>query len=1004
MYTLQILDAGQTFLHTLGDQAISLGSAEQAHVRLRETGVAPIHARLEPHSQGIRLTAVAEVRVNGKVVQEAPLQLGDRVELGRVVMIVGKTVSRAASPEDVLASSVSREPRTRRPTKKSSKLVPVLAAVAVLLGVIFMATQGGDSSYVRGRLGDVQHALKRGDVADAREEVATLRREWADAEDDRLVQLAAAESKIDEVEATQADLVAEISDPDGERTYAEWSRKLQSLEASGSLSEQIAARKIRSRLRQTLRTRDEQIRAAAIAANALAVGKRPSGESRNGVSGAIVGANGANNSEVGRDPIAGVPGEIAPVVSGPGAVAEPVVTTEIESLCSEGRYAQSLALLQAVFDQASSPEAVKQLRAIETSVQKQATAAMSKLLAEVRSSEDQGRLEHAVTLLQVARHNFPSDSGFGSLGTELERLQAMSHAAQQAALAAKQATPTLADPAKVDSATRLQTLEGLRSHMAAVRLAEDNGDFAQKAALLRQAAEGVRSRDAEFADRMLAQADEAAQLAGWNDAVVTAVKGGAELAVEDRRGREVQLVRVDQQRLVGRSADGDMPLDWSEISADSMRRLAKELKASGKAALGLSAMLYMNGDADAAESVLVDVVRQDANLQSSVDRLLARGRGESGHGHSYVLRKGSFVSLRQIELEKISGKMVTKLAAAMRKKDRSAGDEFVAAIVAEGELQVEALGYAMRTQFAKITKRVDANAVRKKVDQMIVERGLLDAARKHAKDLIFDTVTYFYPYKQPAVSSAKHAEYNRVQADVNERVAALRAVWNKSKLKFSMPSALATDMRRLDWLAATMSRYGALPEGESVASMLAPMAWVRALDPGVVITVHNFCLTPEERWQRAAWRRIDAFNAATKSEVSPAARQLLKITNDYRQMFGHRPLAGIKSACAGSQGHADEMSRLGYFSHMSPVPGRRTPGDRMRLAGYTFGVSENIAISGGALAAHNAWCTSSGHHRNLLTASHREIGIGANGRYWVQNFGSGEVHKTHPVWPTLKAK
>jgi hypothetical protein len=319
-------------------------------------------------------------------------------------------------------------------------------------------------------------------------------------------------------------------------------------------------------------------------------------------------------------------------------------------------------------------------------------------------------------------------------------------------------------------------------------------------------------------------------------------------------------------------------------------------------------------------------------------------------------------------------------------------------------LQAEALGYAMRAEFAKIEKRVDASAARKNVDKMVVERDLLDAARKHAKDLIYDEVTYFYPYKPPAVSGAKHAEYNRVQADVNVRVAAVRAIWSKSTTKLNVPKALGVDLQRLDWLATQMSRYGQLPDGESIGSVLAPMAWAQALEPGQVITIHNFCLTPEERWQRTAWRRIEAFNRATKEEVSPAVHQLLKITNEYRAMFGHRPLATVKSACAGSQGHADEMSRLGYFSHMSPVPGRRTPGERMRLAGYTFGVSENIAISGGALSAHNAWCTSSGHHRNLLMASHREIGIGANGRYWVQNFGSGEVHKTHAVWPILKVK
>ena len=95
---------------------------------------------------------------------------------------------------------------------------------------------------------------------------------------------------------------------------------------------------------------------------------------------------------------------------------------------------------------------------------------------------------------------------------------------------------------------------------------------------------------------------------------------------------------------------------------------------------------------------------------------------------------------------------------------------------------------------------------------------------------------------------------------------------------------------------------------------------------------------------------------------------------------------------------ADEMSRRGYFAHMSPTPGRKTPYDRMRLAGYLFGVSENIALVDGAGPAHVAWCHSAGHHRNLLDAGHREMGIGANGRYWVQNFGSGTGHRDDPAW------
>jgi uncharacterized protein YkwD len=70
----------------------------------------------------------------------------------------------------------------------------------------------------------------------------------------------------------------------------------------------------------------------------------------------------------------------------------------------------------------------------------------------------------------------------------------------------------------------------------------------------------------------------------------------------------------------------------------------------------------------------------------------------------------------------------------------------------------------------------------------------------------------------------------------------------------------------------------------------------------------------------------------------------------------------------------------------------------MRLAGYDKGASENIALVDGAQGAHDAWCQSSGHHRNLLDADHREVGIGNDGRYWVQNFGRGAVYQESVAW------
>jgi hypothetical protein len=82
------------------------------------------------------------------------------------------------------------------------------------------------------------------------------------------------------------------------------------------------------------------------------------------------------------------------------------------------------------------------------------------------------------------------------------------------------------------------------------------------------------------------------------------------------------------------------------------------------------------------------------------------------------------------------------------------------------------------------------------------------------------------------------------------------------------------------------------------------------------------------------------------------------------------------------------MSRLGYFGHFSPTPGRKTPYDRMRLQGYVYGASENcVAGTTDPRSAHQRWCHSSGHHRNILMPPWTEMGTGAHGSLMTQNFG-----------------
>jgi uncharacterized protein YkwD len=123
---------------------------------------------------------------------------------------------------------------------------------------------------------------------------------------------------------------------------------------------------------------------------------------------------------------------------------------------------------------------------------------------------------------------------------------------------------------------------------------------------------------------------------------------------------------------------------------------------------------------------------------------------------------------------------------------------------------------------------------------------------------------------------------------------------------------------------------------------------------------------------------------------SVAEQEQVRITNRYRRLMGRRAVAWNPRIQVAAQGHSEYMANTGDFGHFEQGdPTRRSPFDRMKLAGYPRGVSENCAMVGGdPQAAHDGWLHSSGHHRNILMAAHREMASANASNYWTQNFGA----------------
>lgn len=115
-----------------------------------------------------------------------------------------------------------------------------------------------------------------------------------------------------------------------------------------------------------------------------------------------------------------------------------------------------------------------------------------------------------------------------------------------------------------------------------------------------------------------------------------------------------------------------------------------------------------------------------------------------------------------------------------------------------------------------------------------------------------------------------------------------------------------------------------------------------------------------------------------------AEEQILKLVNLERKKAGLQQLSFDTSLRSAARQHSQEMQKLNYFSHTSPVTEVRNPSDRVYRTGVSdFIVGENIAVHSldagpEAVAAQlmEQWMNSPGHRANILRPEFTHLGIG----------------------------
>ena len=126
-------------------------------------------------------------------------------------------------------------------------------------------------------------------------------------------------------------------------------------------------------------------------------------------------------------------------------------------------------------------------------------------------------------------------------------------------------------------------------------------------------------------------------------------------------------------------------------------------------------------------------------------------------------------------------------------------------------------------------------------------------------------------------------------------------------------------------------------------------------------------------------RAVEAWNEERPYGMAKTALAGMEAINRYRHALGISPIVHNAKLVRAAFKHSEEMTKLGYFSHRSPVEGRRTKEERAALEGYTEQLVECITGAGGGRRAVDFWKYDGGHHRDMIHPKYKEGGFSTRG-------------------------
>ncbi|MFG0319990.1 MAG: CAP domain-containing protein [Planctomycetota bacterium JB042] len=981
-------------------ERVTIGSAAGQSLVLRRPGVAGAHCALEPIEGGFKLVDQETEHgtlVNGSYIAQKRLEPGDRIELGGCVLVFERLARRRSGPgptpagaratsagatrpapaaapaEASVAATASgspaeaeRPPRSRRRGSGGGLVKTALytvASVAVIAGLSSVLPMFGPDAGAK-------------EIVDDKLALARLRIEAGEYE--------AATKLFRDVERTEDGKYAPRVEPE----RAELERRLLERSQLGDALQEVrtsVGAPLDERLRRAKRLRDEASAYPTLEGGAILLVAELEAERRRRTQGI----------ETPVDELTRMSDTFLEAKNFAGAVGVWAALGESD-LATD---AEVLAAATAEVEAAAAAEADRLLeRAGEIAEREDWLGALIVLgdseLSSFRGTEAFGRLDRKAMEYEARlgpRDRRPPLPGRGEVASGPERPAPGRTAAE---------TPSRPAPERPAEPSRPSADVGSGEVGDAVAVGDALFSGGDLPGALSAYGAAMSSR-LGFADRqVLTRRIERANRAQWfldtlrNQVEEDPARAGS-LAVTTRTGdRSGKIVGVDGGGFT--LADGSS-IAPGELSSTSVHALAKLAKLTSEDRLNYAYFCMIDGDDSRVDQLLLKVA-EDAALKNSVDSAIAFTRGMTDVPEwGFFRHEGEWLTFRERELARNLEAVHASVAKLDKRDDATHAEgltELKALVPVAREEIVKLLYERRRATLAELVEQPELAAV----DRIFEKRKELDARREAALGKIFDSDWYFYPYSPPECPPDKATLYPKRQQEVDALVDEVREVWGN---EFQEPSGGVNLSKRFETLLSRLRAEQQLlvvadPDDFREEEQLAVF---KLLPAGSKVTIRNLAVDADERVRLDRDVQVLAHNATAKSIALAQEREQVWITNCYRRMMGRQAVAWNDKLIKAARGHSDWMSRSGKFSHFNDEdPALRSPGDRIRAQGYVAGgAGENIARSGGARAAHDAWLHSSGHHRNILFPSHRELGVGNVGAYWTQNFAGGAEYSGNLV-------